>query len=98
MAYPVLRLDTRRSGRTGKVLSIGLMCAGTTLVFLGLYAGSGMQGWNGTDWAIQSTPNPPGSTDSSLNGVDCSAPGVCVAVGAAEVNGVFSTLVEVRSH
>jgi hypothetical protein len=54
--------------------------------------------WNGTDWAIQSTPNPAGATVASLNGVDCSAPGVCVAVGSAEINGVFVTLVEVRSH
>ena len=28
-----------RSGRTGKALSIGLMSAGTALVFIGLYAG-----------------------------------------------------------
>jgi hypothetical protein len=54
--------------------------------------------WNGTDWAVQSTPDPPGATLASLNGVDCSAPGVCVAVGSAQVDGVFVTLVEVRSH
>jgi hypothetical protein len=27
------------SGQTGKALSIGLMCAGTALVFYGLYVG-----------------------------------------------------------
>ncbi len=30
-----------RSGRAGKALSIGLMSAGTALVFIGLYAGGG---------------------------------------------------------
>jgi hypothetical protein len=34
-------LALSRSGRTGKALSIGLMCAGTALVFIGLYAGDG---------------------------------------------------------
>jgi hypothetical protein len=33
-------LTLRRMARTGVRLSIGLMCAGTALVFLGLYAGS----------------------------------------------------------
>jgi hypothetical protein len=34
-----LTLVLSRSGQAGKVLSIGLMCAGTALVFYGLYAG-----------------------------------------------------------
>ena len=34
-----LTLTLNRIGRTGKVLSIGLMTAGTALVFVGLYAG-----------------------------------------------------------
>jgi hypothetical protein len=38
--------------------------------------------WNGANWAIQPTPNPAGSTQSSLGGVSCiSSPG-CTAVGA----------------
>src|SRR5215472_17673155 len=36
-----LTLTLNRMGQTGKALSIGLMAAGTGLVFLGLYAG----GW-----------------------------------------------------
>jgi hypothetical protein len=35
-----LTVAVSRSGQTGKGLSIGLMCAGTALVFYGLYAGS----------------------------------------------------------
>ena len=34
-----LTLVLSRSGQTGKALSIGLMCAGTALVFSGLYVG-----------------------------------------------------------
>ena len=36
-----LTVALNRSGQAGKGLSIGLMCAGTALVFYGLYAGSG---------------------------------------------------------
>ena len=38
-----LTLTLNRMGQAGKALSIGLMTAGTALVFLGLYAG----GWSG---------------------------------------------------
>ena len=40
-----LTLTLNRMGQTGKGLSIGLMAAGTALVFLGLYAG----GWSGIE-------------------------------------------------
>jgi hypothetical protein len=36
-----LTLALNRTGRAGKALSIGLMSAGTVLVFVGLYAGGG---------------------------------------------------------
>jgi hypothetical protein len=35
-----LSLTLRRMAAAGRPLGIGLMCAGTALVFLGLYAGS----------------------------------------------------------
>jgi hypothetical protein len=38
-----LTLTLNRMGQAGKALSIGLMTAGTALVFFGLYAG----GWSG---------------------------------------------------
>jgi hypothetical protein len=38
-----LTLTLNRMGQAGRPLSIGLMAAGTALVFLGLYAG----GWSG---------------------------------------------------
>jgi hypothetical protein len=36
--------------------------------------------WDGTSWAIQPTPNPPGASGSLLNGVSCSAAS-CTAAG-----------------
>jgi len=37
-----LTLTLNRVGQTGKALSIGLMAAGTALVFAGLYLGGGL--------------------------------------------------------
>ena len=36
---------------------------------------------NGTSWTVQTTPNPPGATESSLYGVLCSPATACTAVG-----------------
>jgi hypothetical protein len=37
--------------------------------------------WDGTSWAIQTIPNPPGALTSSLSGVSCVSADVCTAVG-----------------
>jgi hypothetical protein len=37
----VLTVGLSRMGQAGKALSIGLMCVGTVLVFVGLYIGIG---------------------------------------------------------
>jgi hypothetical protein len=37
--------------------------------------------WNGTAWAIQADPAPPGSSASELDGVSCTGPDSCVAAG-----------------
>jgi hypothetical protein len=37
--------------------------------------------WDGASWQIVPTPNPPGATFSTLNGVSCPQPNVCFAVG-----------------
>ncbi len=39
--------------------------------------------WGGSEWAIQSSPNPEGKKFSMLNGVSCSAAAACTAVGSA---------------
>jgi len=52
--------------------------------------------WNGTSWSIQTTPNPSGTTLSSLLGVSCTAANACVAVGYNFTSsGVTLTLAEV---
>ena len=43
--------------------------------------------WNGTEWSIQSTPNPSGSKESLLLGVSCSSSASCTAVGTYEAHG-----------
>jgi hypothetical protein len=37
--------------------------------------------WNGTTWAVQSTPSPGGSWGSYLDGVSCTSAWACMAVG-----------------
>jgi hypothetical protein len=37
--------------------------------------------WNGTDWQIRHTPNPPQSVSSVLQDVSCVEPLICEAVG-----------------
>ncbi|HLH46985.1 MAG TPA: hypothetical protein VKV25_07495, partial [Acidimicrobiales bacterium] len=51
--------------------------------------------WNGTSWAIQTTPNGKGSSGSYLEGVSCSSSADCSAVGD-DYNGAnaYSTLAE----
>jgi hypothetical protein len=39
--------------------------------------------WDGTAWSIVASPNPAGSTDSSLRGVSCTSATDCTAVGLA---------------
>jgi hypothetical protein len=39
------------------------------------------EGWNGTAWKVQSTPDPAGGSDDTLSGVSCGAAGACLAVG-----------------
>ena len=54
------------------------------------------EGWNGTAWLVQKTPEPAGATAASLAGVSCSSPpGSCVAVGSyTDSSGVAVTLAE----
>jgi hypothetical protein len=37
--------------------------------------------WNGTEWKLQETPNPTGSTATDLLGVSCTSATECIAVG-----------------
>lgn len=51
--------------------------------------------WNGTSWAVQTTPNPTGATNSSLLGVSCTSSTACTAAGYYfNSSGVRVTLAE----
>jgi hypothetical protein len=69
------------------ILSAVSCTASTACTAVGSYLnGSGFtvtlaERWNGTSWAVQSTPNPAGSTNASLNGVSCPSATSCMAVG-----------------
>ncbi len=51
--------------------------------------------WNGTKWAVQSTPNPSGAQFIDVSGVSCSSAKACTAVGNyGASNGNERTLAE----
>lgn len=52
--------------------------------------------WNGTSWQLAATPNRAGTSD-ALNGVSCTTPTTCVAVGSSFNFPSGATLVEVSS-
>ena len=50
--------------------------------------------WNGSDWAIQTTPNPSGNDSPILQAVSCSSITACTAVGNYVSNSALVALVE----
>ncbi len=50
--------------------------------------------WNGSNWAIQGTPNASGATDSVLGGVSCVSASACEAVGHGSTGPSSVTLAE----
>lgn len=50
--------------------------------------------WNGANWSIVPTPNPPAAQYSSLTGVSCVGAGWCMAVGRTDSGGSTRQLVE----
>jgi hypothetical protein len=53
------------------------------------------EAWNGTSWTIQATPDPAGANGTILNGVSCSPPNACTAVGSfVSGNGLLMTVAE----
>ncbi len=89
------------TGATNSSLS-GVACSSSTeCEAVGGYtnnAGVGVtlaEGWNGTRWALQTTPNPTGATDTSLSAVACLSSTECEAVGGyTNSAGVGVTLTE----
>ena len=53
------------------------------------------ESWNGSEWRIQSTPNPAGARESRVYGVTCSSSTACTAVGYyVSSGGTWLTLAE----
>ena len=52
------------------------------------------EGWNGTTWSIQHTPNPTGGSLIILNGVSCTLASACTAVGSTSTGTTTVTLAE----
>jgi hypothetical protein len=51
--------------------------------------------WSGSNWAMQTTPNPSGAASTVLNGVSCPSISACTAVGYyINASGVYVTLAE----
>ena len=65
----------------------GVSCAdATTCVAVGSRVISALdktlvKTWNGTGWSVRTSPNPPGKTNATLNGVTCATTTNCIAVG-----------------
>ena len=92
-------------GATESLLS-GVSCSSSTACIAvgydkdsaGTYVTLG-ENWNGTEWKIQSTPNPEGAKESELSGVSCSTSIACIAVGYDENSvGTNVTLAEVYAR
>jgi hypothetical protein len=52
------------------------------------------EAWNGSSWAIRTTPNVTGQTVNQLNGLACTAAADCTAVGYSGTNTGWSPLAE----
>ena len=53
------------------------------------------EGWDGTEWAVQTTPIPTGASgDSDLSGISCASATACTAVGTYPKSGRDVTLAE----
>ena len=80
----------------------GVSCSGAVCIAVGSYVDSGgatdtlAESWNGSNWTMQAPVNPAGATNSILNGVSCSSPTACTAVGMSSTDGgtSFTTLAE----
>src|SRR4029079_8490556 len=89
------------SGATSSALSEVSCTSAAACTATGYYTTSAganqtlAENWNGTTWAIQSTPTPSGATSSGLSGVSCTSASACTSVGWSGVSpGAYETLAE----
>ena len=88
------------TGSTGSYLN-GVACVtGAKCTAVGYYTTASSTGrtlverWNGTKWAIVSSPNATGALGSYLNAVSCTAASSCAAVGYSYSSNATHTLAE----
>ncbi len=88
-AWSVKSSPNPSESKEGSVL-LGISCVSSTSCFaVGDYSNEFfklktlVETWNGTEWAIQSSPNPTGATNSSLVSDSCTSSTACTAVGSA---------------
>jgi hypothetical protein len=48
--------------------------------------------WNGRSWSVKAAPRPNGTTFSSIDGVSCASPSLCIAAGDYELNDSSNSL------
>jgi hypothetical protein len=53
-----------------------------------------IEAWNGTSWSVAPSPNTSSSQDNYLDGVSCTGPSACTAVGTFYNGSVSQTLIE----
>jgi hypothetical protein len=82
-----IRSTPNPTGGTGTELS-GVSCTSSTAcTAVGSFTDSTgktstlAERWNGTQWAIQTSPNPSGAAQAELNAVSCASSTACIAVG-----------------
>jgi hypothetical protein len=88
-----LAKPTARHRKTGRVFITGVSCASATactavgIGFLPRAANSisVAEHWNGSRWTLQRTPNPNDTAGSQFNGVSCTSPAACTAVGGSTI-------------
>jgi hypothetical protein len=80
----------------GPALASVSCVAPTLCTAVGTYYAEGggetlVEAWNGKAWHIQSSANPAGVAELALNGVSCTSPDACTAVGYYETNDFVPT-------
>lgn len=89
-------------GATGGELQADHCLSKTSCISAGSYTTKSgtfslIESWDGSKWAIQSTPNPEGATETKLKGVSCKEITACIAVGYSNAGGKWATVIRGNS-
>jgi hypothetical protein len=92
-----VRATPNPAGATQSFLNAVSCISATACTAVGIYTDSGgnnltlAERWDGSNWAIQATPNPSVASASYLLGLSCTAATACIAVGDYLNSGVSVT-------